>query len=145
MKKWLPDQVYRDESHALEVLRFLICAYSHPGNPARGPFVLGVALGETGELIGHVGLSPLGGEVEVGYAIQESHQGKGYATEAVAAMTAWALATFALSRIVGVVSGENPASARVLAHAGFSLLKKSERTLHGKLGLVKTYQLEAEA
>jgi hypothetical protein len=59
MKEWIPDQVYDNEQQAREFLGYLIRQYDKPGNPLFGPYVLGVCLNETQEVIGHVGLSPL--------------------------------------------------------------------------------------
>jgi GNAT superfamily N-acetyltransferase len=58
-------------------------------------------------------------EVEVGYGIVPSRQGRGYATEAVQAMVAMAWAD---PRVTAVVAGTDPgnlASQRVLGKAGF--------------------------
>jgi RimJ/RimL family protein N-acetyltransferase len=58
-------------------------------------------------------------EVEVGYGIVPSRQGRGYATEAVQAMLAMAWAD---PRVTAVVAGTDPgnlASQRVLGKAGF--------------------------
>jgi len=140
IRTWLPDQVYESEAHALEVLRYLVGKCRDPGMPSLGPYVLGVCLRDSEELIGHVGLSPLGGDVEIGYAIEEERQGRGLASEAVRAMSEWALARFALPRIVGIVAAENAASCSVLRKAGFLLVEESIRTLHGRSGLVQTYE-----
>jgi len=139
MRAWLPDQVYDSERQALEVIRYLIGKYADSGNPAVAPFVLGVQLNGDPELIGHVGLSPLDGEVEVGYAIEERHQGRGYASEAVRVMTAWGLRSFGMPRILGIVATDNPASCRVLERACFRLVSESRGLLHGRQGLVRTY------
>lgn len=119
MRAWLPSQVYRDEAHAASVLAFLISQYSVPADPRSGPYVLGVQLGSSGELVGHVGFSPLGEAVEVGFAIDGSHQRKGLATEAVCAACHWASDTFSLVTILGVTAASNVASQGVLLRAGF--------------------------
>ena len=62
---------------------------------------------------------PLNGEVEIGYGIVPSRQGRGYATEALQAMIAMAWAD---PRVTAVVAGTDPgnvASQRVLGKAGF--------------------------
>lgn len=90
--KWIPDQVYEDENEAAEVIDFLKSQYEPSPDPVHRPFVLGIALKENGELIRHVGLRPLtDGEIEIGYAIAEDYIGRGYATQAVAAVSRWAL------------------------------------------------------
>ena len=89
MHKWLPDQVYRSKNHTTEVLEYLIEQYNDLESPAQSLWVLGICLRITGELIGHVGLSPLRNQVEIGFAIEEEHQRYGYATEAVSAISQW--------------------------------------------------------
>jgi ribosomal-protein-alanine N-acetyltransferase len=123
MRAWLPSQVYRDEAHAASVLAFLISQYSVPADPRAGPYVLGVQLRATGELVGHVGFGPWGEAVEVGFAIEESHQRKGIATEAVGAACRWASDAFSLETILGVAAVRNVASQGVLVRAGFARQK----------------------
>lgn len=140
MIEWIPDQVYEDEAEAASVLDYLIKCYSDPGAPRKSPYVLGVCLKSTGELIGHAGLSPAGGQVEIGYAVESRHQGKGYATEAVAKMSDWGLEEFGLPSVLGIVASRNAGSCRVLEKAGFELTGESLRPMHGKTILVKAYQ-----
>jgi len=140
LRAWLPDQVYDCEAGARKVLRYLIEKYGDPATPSLAPYVLGVCCNGSQELIGHVGLSPLRGQVEVGYAIEQQHQGRGFASEAVKAMSEWAGTFFGLSRILGVVASDNVASCRVLQHAGFELTGESMGELHGRPGLVRTYE-----
>lgn len=119
MRRWIPDQVYRDEAHASEVAAALRAFTAQPPDPRVRPYVLGVELRETGELVGHVGLSPAHGSVEIGYAIEDRMQGRGLATEAVAAMAQWGLTELGLPEVLGVVGADNAASCRVLEKAGF--------------------------
>ncbi len=135
MRTWLPDQVYADEAQAESVLRYLIDKYE-AGPPTEAPLVLGVCLPDSGELVGHVGLSPLNGLVEIGYAIADAHQGKGLATAAVRAMLAWAN----LATVEGIAASENAGSCRVLEAAGFSLVDEAMRPMHGVTRLVRTYR-----
>jgi RimJ/RimL family protein N-acetyltransferase len=55
----------------------------------------------------------------VGYWLGETFWGRGIMSEAVAAFTDWGFTTLDLVRIDAVVYARNPASARVLAKAGF--------------------------
>ena len=119
MRRWIPDQVYRDEAEAEQVVRALMAYTSAAPDPRAHPYVLGIEDRHTGTLIGHVGLSPARGSVEVGYAIEQGFQGKGLATEAVAAAAAWALAELGLPEVLGVVDADNLPSCRVLEKAGF--------------------------
>lgn len=139
MKKWIPDQVYKDEEQAENILQFLMAQYNSHKPPSEVPWVFGIYLKETAELIGHVGLSPCQGKAEIGYAIEEAQQGNGYATEAVRAMSLWGMNIFQLRPIFGIVASENAGSIRVLEKAGFVFQAETERTLHGKRRLVQTY------
>ncbi len=139
LRTWLPDQVYANEAVALDVLQDLISKYTDPGTPVRAPYVLGVCLRGSRELIGHVGLSPLNGEVEVGFAIADRHQGRGYASEAVRAVLDWAIPRFDLPRVLGIAASDNVASCSVLERAGFELARQSAGRLHGRQGLIRVY------
>ena len=140
MREWLPDQVYADLAQAEGVVRYLLAQADHPDAPRGAPLVLGVARRDSGELIGHVGLSPAHGEVEIGYAIAEAHQGHGFATETVRAMTEWGLARFGLAGVLGIVAADNVASCRVLEKAGYVCTDEASRSLHGVVRLVRTYR-----
>lgn len=119
LRRWIPDQVYRDEAHAEAVVRALVAYTDQAPEPQTRPFVFGVE--DAGGLIGHVGLSAARGSVEIGYAIEDARQGHGLATEAVRAVTAWALAELALPEVLGIVAADNVSSRRVLENAGFAL------------------------
>jgi [ribosomal protein S5]-alanine N-acetyltransferase len=56
---------------------------------------------------------------ELGYWLGQPFWGRGILSEAVPAMTRWALAEFQLKRVEAIVFEWNPASARVLEKAGF--------------------------
>lgn len=60
-----------------------------------------------------------GGAVEIGYGIAEGCRNRGYATEAVIALTAWALAQPRVTCVRAETEATNAASQRVLAKAGF--------------------------
>lgn len=124
MKDWIPDQVYESKAQAREVLEYLIQQCDKELSPKDAPIVYGVYLTNNSELIGHVGLSPLVEDVEVGYAIEEKEQKKGYATEAVKAMTKWGLEKFNLSHVVGAVEDKNIYSCKVLEKAEYKLVEE---------------------
>jgi len=140
LRRFIPDQVYGDEAEAARVLSFLIAQYDEAARPEARVYVQAVELATTGELIGHIGLSPAHDEIEIGYAIAEAHQGSGYATELVRETARWALIDLALPSILGVVDADNLASIRVLEKAGFAFLHQHERTLHGRQALVRYYR-----
>ena len=64
------------------------------------------------------GVSP-DGAVEIGYGISESYEGRGYATEAVSAVTAWASRQEGIKCVEAEAEEDNIASLRVLEKAGF--------------------------
>lgn len=141
MRVWIPNQVYADEAHALEVLRFLSSQYGPSADPRHTPYVLGVCLSASHELIGHVGFSPCEYGVEVGYAIGDAHQNRGYAKQAVFAASRWTLSRFHLPFICAVVAAENVRSCKVLESCGFQLLAAIQRELHGVERPVRIYRL----
>ena len=68
----------------------------------------------------HVGeLCFKNGVVEIGYGIAESYRGCGYATEAVLALTDWALRQSCVMCVVAETEETNVASKKVLNKAGF--------------------------
>lgn len=65
---------------------------------------------------------------EVGYWLGEAFWGKGIVTEALAAMTPWALKTYGLSRVFAVPFEWNTASMRVLEKAGYAFEGRMRRS-----------------
>ena len=59
------------------------------------------------------------GMAELGYGLREGRCGKGYMTEAVIALCAWALEQKSVTRLEAETDPDNLASQRVLARAGF--------------------------
>ena len=127
-RRWLPSHVYADVAQAKVAVAYLIGCYASPGDAKQGPYVLAVELRRTRELLGHVGFSPLAGEVEVSYAIAEAARGHGYAAEALAAACNWAADAFALPSVAAVTATANVASRRVLERVGFLL--HGEEAMH---------------
>jgi RimJ/RimL family protein N-acetyltransferase len=123
------------------VLASLIAHYSNPGNPVRGPYVLAIEDRCDGTLLGHVGFSPLDGEVEIGFAIAERRQRQGLATEALVAASRWVFETFEVSRILGVTSRANVASMRTLERAGFVHREDRRMSFQGSEGDVSVFVL----
>lgn len=66
---------------------------------------------------------------EIGYWLGEPWWGRGIATRAVRAVTEWTFATTALERLFACVFATNPASARVLAKAGYQLEGRLRRAV----------------
>ena len=73
-------------------------------------------------VIGNLGFKGPGsaGTVELGYGLESDYRGKGYMTEAVKAICAWAMAQPQVARIEAETAPENAPSQRVLQRAGFS-------------------------
>ena len=142
-RAWLPSQVYRDAEHARAAVEFLIAQAADPADPRLGPYVLAIEDRADGSLLGHVGFSPLDGEVEIGFSIAESRQGRGFATEAIVAAARWVFARFHLERIVAITDAANVASQRTLARAGFIHEGDRTMTFQGTEKLVRTYVLYA--
>jgi RimJ/RimL family protein N-acetyltransferase len=78
-----------------------------------------------GAAVGGISVEPHAGErrrsAEVGYWLGEPFWGRGIATEALRAITEYAFKTFDVCRLEAGVYGWNPASARVLEKAGYTL------------------------
>lgn len=77
---------------------------------------------------------------ELGYHIERSQWGKGYATEAAAALTHWCFEHARLHRLDAVVSEGNAASVRVLRKLGFK--KEGRRPERARLGRRWVAELE---
>ena len=74
-----------------------------------------------GTIVGDLSFKGLGadGMVELGYGLRKGYCGNGYMTEAVKAITEWAVSQEGVNCIEAETSPENTASQRVLAKAGF--------------------------
>jgi len=71
-------------------------------------------------MVGYKGAPNASGEVEIGYGIDPAYQNKGYMTEAVKAMLAWAFNDPACKTVTAILSApDNFASHRVLEKSGF--------------------------
>ena len=86
-----------------------------------------------GAAVGGIGVD-LGSDVfrrsaEIGYWLGEAYWGRGIATDALRAMTQYALARFDLCRLSAGVFEGNAASARVLEKAGYVLEGRLRRSV----------------
>ena len=100
---------------------------------------LAVVLKDTGQLIGHCGLIPIGvssipyPEVEVFYAIGKAWWGQGYVTEAARAVIEDGFGRAGLTRIVAVAVPENTASRRVMEKLGMIYVGLTDRYYNAEL------------
>lgn len=90
----------------------------------------------TSEVVGSLGLfwPPADGCVEIGYGVVPSRQGRGYASEATAALTEFALTSPDVHTVHAGAERSNPASARVLEKAGFELFDSTDELLRYRRG-----------
>ena len=123
VRKWFPNECYADEAEALDAIRF----YADCVDNGHLPFVLGVELKETKELIGDTGISEVDGkpdEAEIGYCIGEKYRGKGYASELLDAISAFVVSRFGIRAICGRVVHGNEASSKVLEKGGYQFVQE---------------------
>ena len=123
VRKWFPNECYADVAEALDAIRF----YADCVDNGHLPFVLGVELKETKELIGDTGISEVDGkpdEAEIGYCIGEKYRGKGYASELLDAISAFVVSRFGIRVICGRVVHGNEASSKVLENGGYQFVKE---------------------
>lgn len=88
-----------------------------------------VVRSEDGIVIGEIGFvgPPGGGAVMIGYAIVPSARRQGYATEAIAALSDWALAQREVSEVRAQTLPGNEASIRALLRSGFEETDGNEK------------------
>jgi RimJ/RimL family protein N-acetyltransferase len=144
MRTWLPSHVFRDEAHAASVLDYVIKQYDTGADPRTVPIVFAVQLKPTGDLVGHVGLIPSGEGVEVTFAIERAQQRKGFATEAVKAVCAWATGAYHITRIHGITGKQNVASQRVLQRAGIAKLREQVMCFQGTKQAVVVFEYSSK-
>lgn len=78
------------------------------------------------------------GEIEIGYGTYEEFQGKGFMTEAVGGMIAWAKEQASVKSIIASTDKSNIASYSVLLKNNFIKIEETEALLKWKLTLRKT-------
>lgn len=99
-----------------------------PGQPG-GWVQFSVEERESGRLVGDVGLSPADeepGVIKVGYTIAPEFQGRGYASEAVGALVAYAFDTLGADVARAYASAENAPSIKVAEKVGMRLVERFE-------------------
>ena len=93
---------------------------------------------QTGRFLGEVGFADYKRDLkpslkdmpEIGWVFASQAHGKGYATEAVRAVTTWGDAHFGAMRTACIIGPENGASIRVASKCGYRELQRT--TSHGQ-------------
>lgn len=89
-----------------------------------------LAIALDGQLIGdiYVGLDEHAGIAEIGFSLAGDHQGKGYAVESVSAVVDDLVDRLGVHRLVGELSPDNGASARLLERLGMTFEYFAEKS-----------------
>ncbi|MEU5938111.1 GNAT family N-acetyltransferase [Micromonospora sp. NPDC047548] len=129
VEQWNPQGV-RDEAGAREWLR------RRADRTAVGQLSLAVTDAAEGTLLGGASLFQIhDGNASIGYWTAAPARGRGVASRAVTALTAWAFTDLELHRIELCHAVANPASCRVAARAGYpdeGTLRESHRYGDGR-------------
>ena len=97
-------------------------------------FQLGVADLDSAALIGDIGihLQPDGSAAEIGFTLAHEAQGRGLATEAVAAAVALVFAHTSAARVVAITDARNAASVRLLERVGLRRFATLDAVFRGE-------------
>jgi RimJ/RimL family protein N-acetyltransferase len=117
-----------------------------PGEPG-GWMQLSVEECDSERLVGDVGLSLADDEpgvVKIGYTMSPEFQGKGYATEAVGALVAYAFEKLGADVVRAYASAENVPSVRVAEKVGMRLIERFERRRGEMSFFIVRYELRRE-
>lgn len=102
-------------------------------------------LRETQSLIGAISYVAIaGGTAEIGYWVGLPYWGRGYCTEAAAALIEFGFNTLALSKQLARHVPENAASARVITKSGLRYIGDVTVSLRGHNRVLKHYELSAQ-
>jgi RimJ/RimL family protein N-acetyltransferase len=78
------------------------------------------------------GPANIAGHTEIGYGLLPRYRGKGFMTEAVERLVAWAFETPAIKAITAETPKDNVPSHRVLIRCGFTRYMQTEHSLFWK-------------
>lgn len=81
---------------------------------------------DTGRALGWTQATVEGAAASVAYALLPDERGRGAASDAVRAMTAWLRTALAVSEVTASIAPENTASERVASAAGFALTGRTD-------------------
>ncbi len=116
-----------------------------PGEP--GWVQLSVEELASGRLVADVGLSPAEGEngvIKVGYTTDPRFQRRGYATEAVRALVAYAFDALGADVVRAYASADNAPSIRVAEKVGMRLTERFERRFEGEVWFGVRYEIRRD-
>jgi len=118
-----PWEPLRGPDHLTEEMQRRLLAEADQAERTGREAGFGVAEVSSGALVGRVRISGIQRgafqNAHLGYFIDRDRCGRGYATEAVGAVTRWAFTTAGLHRLQASVMPHNVASIRVLEKAGY--------------------------
>ena len=126
-RRFLPDEVFKTEAVAAEVIADLIDCYEGTDGPFVHPMLL------DGAYAGYVQLVPMEEGWEIGYHTVKDYACRGYATEAVTAFLPVMMARLGLTEVAGVCDARNAASIRVLEKCGFRRVFEGEGLYQGAM------------
>jgi GNAT superfamily N-acetyltransferase len=123
---------------------FMLKAYE--GGVHRPEFgVFALVRREDGRAVGGLGFHGIPdeeGRAEIGYDLTEPARGNGYATEALRALTQWALARDDVKLLFAAIDQQNLPSQAVVARAGFTRASQAEeQTAHDEHDMESTLEL----
>jgi len=134
-----------DETYSIEdAERFIASlARAHPGEPGEW-FQFAVADRATDALVGDCALHVDAHDstrADIGYTLSPEHHGNGYATEAVAALVAYAFGSLGVNRIQATADERNTPSIRLAERLGFAAVARVHTTFKGERCVEETYEL----
>ena len=118
-------------------------AVAEPGE-AGGWFQVAIADPASDTLLGDCVVHPHADDpavVEVGYTLAPAHQGHGYATEAVAAIVAYAFSTLGAECVRAITDARNTASIAVAERIGMTRVSSLHTTFKGERCVEYVYEL----
>ncbi|MDV9175406.1 GNAT family N-acetyltransferase [Streptomyces sp. W16] len=131
--EWIPGGPFQGTREAATFMTKAYQAGLH--RPEFGVFAL--VRQEDGRAIGGMGFHSVPdeeGRTEVGYDLVEGARGQGYATEALRALTGWALARDDVHTVLATVEHDNLASQAVVSRVGFKQAGEDDEGLIYELG-----------
>ena len=123
----LPDEVQENLQQALETIEYMRSRYGQVYH-----LVYALAEQVTGILVGHISLSEIPEGIEIGYAVSEKYQGRGYAAEAIEAFSRWAVMELGIEKLFAIIKEKNLPSRRAAEKAGYQLAALQQRDFLGK-------------